>query len=427
MFTTGGGADAVFDLDISSVLGNPLGLGYSLGPEVSYGYFGFNAESGMTVLSGGLNAGLFYYINRFSLGGGASFGLYNASYTLGNRESSSANTWWGYWGEGGFRFSPSFILSAYAGFRQYNFTPGSPLYTGIFAGVTARLAFETGERSGRVEVELRQEEPVFPIYLGLYRTNRIGTLRVTNRESAEIRNVSVSFGAGSYTASAFPCGTIPLLGKNRSAEIPLYADFSSLLLNFAEDGKIPGEVTVRYELLGAERASAGTALVSVYNRNSFRWLDPAALAVFVSSTAPELLDYSKYIAGIARNRMRTGLNQKMQQAFFLFEGFRAAGITVSEDRQTPYAAFHGDPGRVDYVQFPFQTLAYRSGDMDDLGLLFAGALEAAGIRAAILPMEGEFVVAFSLDIDENEAGELFYDMGNLLVIDGNVWMPVAMS
>jgi hypothetical protein len=427
LFTLGGGADAVFDLDISSILGNPLDVGYSLGPEVSYGYFGVNAESGMTLLSGGLGVSLFYHINRINLRGGAAFGFYNAGYTINNQDFSYSNTWWQYSGEAGFRFSPTFILSGYAGYRLYNNQPGNPLYTGIFAGITARLAFETGERSGGIEVELRQDEPVFPIYLGLYRNNQIGILRVTNRESAEIRNVTVNFGAGNYTASRFLCGTIPVLGKNRTAEIPLYADFSSLLLNFSEDGKIPGEVIIRYELLGAERSSAGTVVVSVYKRNSFRWLDSAGLAVFVSPTAPELLDYSKYIVGLARNRLRTGLNQKMQQAVFLFEGFRAAGITGLEDDQTPYTAFHQDPQLVDYIQFPFQTLAYRSGDIDDLGLLFSGALEAAGISAAIIPMAGEFIVAFSLDIDEGAAGELFSDTGNLLIIDGRVWIPVAMS
>jgi hypothetical protein len=427
LFTLGGGADAVLDVDISSILRNPLDLGYSLGPGVSYNYFSFNADGGMSLLSAGLGLSLFYHINRINLRGGAAFGVYNASFTIQNQDYSHANTWWTYSGEAGFRFSPAFILSGYAGYRHYNYQPGNPLYTGIFAGITVRLAFETGDRTGSLEVELQQDEPVFPIYLGLYRNNQIGTLRVTNRESAEIRNVTVNFGAGNYTASRFLCGTIPVLGKNRTAEIPLYADFSSLLLNFSEDGKIPGEVTIRYELLGAERSSTGTVVVSVYNRNSFRWLDPAGLAVFVSPTAPELLDYSKYIMGIARNRMRTGLNQKMQQAIFLFEGFRAAGITGSEDRQTPYAVFHQDPQLVDYVQFPFQTLAYRSGDMDDLGLLFSGSLEAAGISAAIIPMAGEFIVAFSLDITEDAAGELFTDLGNLFIIDDKAWIPVAMS
>jgi tetratricopeptide (TPR) repeat protein len=125
--------------------------------------------------------------------------------------------------------------------------------------------------------------------------------------------------------------------------------------------------------------------------------------------------------------MRTGLNQKMQQGIFLFEGFRAAGIADSLDQQTPYPAFHLDPRSVDYVQFPFQTLAYRMGDLDDLGLMFAGSLEAAGIKSAIIPMADDFLVAFSLDIDAGTAGNFFNDLDNLLIIDDTVWMPVAMS
>jgi TPR repeat protein len=427
LFTFGGGADAILDLDLSSIWGNPLDLGYSVGPEVSYNYFSFNADSGMSVITGGLGLSLFYYFNRISVRGGGALGLYNASYTMAGLENSYLNTWWSYSGEVGFRFSPTFILSGYAGYRRYNSQPGDPLYSGIFAGISARLAFETGERADNIAVELSQEEPVFPIYMGLYRENQIGTLRLTNHESAEIRNVTVSFRAGNYTASQYPCGTIPLLGKNRTAEIPLFADFSAQLFNFSEDGKIPGEVIIRYELLGAERSSSGQVVVSVYNRNSFRWFDPASLAVFVSPTAPELLDYSKYIVGIARNRMRTALNQKMQQAVFLFEGLRAAGIADSLDAQTPYAEYHQNSERVDYVQFPFQTLAYRMGDLDDLGLLFAGVLEAAGIKSAIIPMADDFLVAFSLDIDAASAGNFFNDVDNLLIIDDTVWMPVAMS
>ncbi|MDR1863180.1 MAG: hypothetical protein LBQ67_04580 [Treponema sp.] len=427
LFSFGGGADAVFDLDISSILSNPLDLGYSVGPEVSYNYFTFNAEGGMSLLAGGLGLSLFYHINRINLKAGASFGLFNASYRIDNLTLDYSNTWWTYSGEAGFRFSPGFILSGYAGYRSYNYQPGNPLYTGFFAGITARLAFETGERSGAVEVELEQAEPVLPIYLGLYRENRIGTLRITNRESAEIRNVTVNFGAGNYTASRFPCGTISRLGKNRTAEIPLYADFSAQLLNISEDGRIPGELAIRYELLGSGRVRTETVVVSVYNRNSFRWLDPAALAVFVSPTAPETLDYSKYILGLARNQVRTGLNRKMQQAVFLFEGLRAAGIVNSKDRQTPYSQFHRDPELVDYIQFPFQTLAYRSGDLDDLGLLFAGVLESAGISAALIPVNDEFIVAFAPDMSESSAADFFSDLGNLLIIDDRVWIPLAMS
>jgi hypothetical protein len=54
----------------------------------------------------------------------------------------------------------------------------------------------------------------------------MGTLTIRNNENAEIRDVRVSFRVAGYTASEFPCGNLPLIAKGRSAELPLYADFS---------------------------------------------------------------------------------------------------------------------------------------------------------------------------------------------------------
>jgi tetratricopeptide (TPR) repeat protein len=139
------------------------------------------------------------------------------------------------------------------------------------------------------------------------------------------------------------------------------------------------------------------------------------------------LDYTKYIAGLIRNRLRTGLNQNMQFAIALFEGLRMGGIGYSNDQETPYASYHRDAAGVDYIQFPFQTLAYRSGDLDDLGLLYAAALEAANIKTAIIPLPDDFVVAFSLGIGEDEAGDFFDSLDNLLMVDDEVWMAVSFA
>jgi tetratricopeptide (TPR) repeat protein len=215
------------------------------------------------------------------------------------------------------------------------------------------------------------------------------------------------------------------LGKRRTAEIPLYADFSPAILNFSESGRIPGDVLIEYEILGARREVNGTAVVTVYNRNSYRWADPQSLAVFVSPAVPEVLDYAKYIVGLARNHLRTGLNRDMQFALYLYEGLRAAGLAAAPDQQTPYESFRGDPEKVDSVQFPYQTLAYRSGDLDELGLLYAASLEAAGIKAALIPLKDDFAVAFSLGIDEAAARAFFNDLDNLLIINDEVWMPIA--
>jgi tetratricopeptide (TPR) repeat protein len=425
LYTIGGGADITFDVDISSLLRNPLNLGYSLGPEVGMNFIPLNqAESVMQVLSGGLQAGLFYYpFSRLNIRASASAGIYQAS----RNSLTTLNLWYKFSGEIGFRFSPNFIVSAHGGYRQNNYRKDDPLYSGVFAGLTAQLQFTSSASRNSIAVEMIQDSPVYPIFMGLYRDNPIGTLRVTNNESAEIRNVSVSFRAGSYTASLYPCGTIPLLGKGRTAEIPLYADFAPFLLNISENIRIPGELIIEYRILGTPRSAAGTALVSVLNRNNFQWNDPASLAVFISPTAPEVLDYTKYVIGIARNRQRTGLNERMQYAMFLFEGMRSGNIHDSEDQETPYIFYHVNPELVDYIQFPFQTLAYRSGGIDDLGLLFAASLEAAGIPAALVPLTDDFIVACNLGISEASAVNYFENLDNLLVINDEVWMPLAFS
>jgi tetratricopeptide (TPR) repeat protein len=69
-----------------------------------------------------------------------------------------------------------------------------------------------------------------------------------------------------------------------------------------------------------------------------------------------------------------------------------------------------------------------------MGLLYAAALETAGIPAAIIPLEGsegspegDFVVAYYLGVNQAEAELLFNGLEKALVIDDEVWMPLSMN
>jgi|GEM_PF-1210921 hypothetical protein len=174
--------------------------------------------------------------------------------------------------------------------------PG-PLYAGILAGLSGHIALDTKPSEGSITVSLEQPDPVFPLFAGMYRENGIGTLSIMNNESAEIRIVTVNFTAGNYSASLMNCGTVEVLRKRKSVDIPLYADFAPSILNFTEDGKMPGKILVSYELLGSSRTISVPVVVCVFNRNSIRWTDASALAAYVSPNAPEVLDLSKYLLG----------------------------------------------------------------------------------------------------------------------------------
>ncbi|MDR1617807.1 MAG: hypothetical protein LBS06_02010 [Treponema sp.] len=72
----------------------------------------------------------------------------------------------------------------------------------------------------------------------------------------------------------------------------------------------------------------------------------------------------------------------------------------------------------------------------DIGLLYAAALEASGIPSALVPLEkdsgggfppDDFVVACRLGINREEAELLFNGLEKVLVIDGQVWIPLSMN
>ncbi len=326
----------------------------------------------------------------------------------------------------GYRISPLIALSVDGGYLSFN-GKSENVYSSIFAGVSARILIDTSGRTGKLSVSLDQSEPVFPLFYSMYKSNSIGTITVINNESAEIRNVKVSFNGNIHTASTILCGEKKIIGKKRAVEVPLYADFTDKVQNFTEDGKIPGEVVISYEILGAKHVVEKTVVLEVYNRNSIRWYDAASLVSFISPNSPEILDYSKYVVGIARDKLRSGLNRNMQFAMYLFEGLKISGITYSDDVSTPYVEYHKNSDKIDYIQYPFQTLSYRLGDYDDLGLLYAGVLESVGIRSAFVALPDDFIVAFSLGITPDKSKSLFNGTDNLLIINNEVWIPLSMS
>lgn len=393
------------------------------GPEFSFAIIPtLNTGHTIQVYQGGLGAGVYFFpTDRIRLRLGASGGSYEAMNDAG---ATTGNLWWKASGSAVFRMSPTLALGLDTGFNWLNY-PGEPLFTGINLGASVQLSLSTEQSAGRVNVRLEQEEPVFPLLFTVYKSNPVGTLTITNNESAEIRDVSVTFRAAGYTSSSMDCGTVKVIKRDKSVTVPLFADFSEAVMNFTENGKIPGEVAVTYRLLGAPMDSAKTVIVPVYNRNTMKWIDSWELASFISPNSPEVLDYSKYVSGVARGSLRSGLNRNMQFAMYAFEALKVSGLTWSADDTTPYVEFHQDPAKLDFIQYPFQTLQYGSGDYDDLGLLYAALLESTGIETAIVPLDNDFVVAFSLGIAPDAASSLFDSLDRLLVIDDTVWMPVS--
>ena len=398
-------------------------------PEGSSSYVNF--------IYGGIGAGVGHNIfSRFYFGAGGAVGFYNFSFTDGTNRQAASDLYFRAYGEFGFRFTPTMTLSANAGVNSFLTTTGfGSLFTGgaktlmagpVF-GLSLKFNFST-ERSSKnaCYATIIQDSEIYPLFMQLYKTNPVATVILTNGESAEIKNVTVSFTAGKYTSSALQSESIPVIKKMQNVSLDLPVDFSSDLLSFAENGMISGNLTIEYELLGKKKKTVQGISLSISNRNSYIWCDARSLAAYISPDTPEVLEYAKYVAGIARNKLYTGMNRNVQFAATMFDALRASGIVNSGDKTTPYSTYHLKE-EADYIQYPLQTMDFSSGDLDELGILYASCLESVGIGTAFIPMEDDFLILVDTQLKPSSAASHFANPDTLVITDETVYFALSMA
>jgi len=415
-FGAGGGGSLGFEVDLSSVWPNRLGLSYVVGAEAGMLMSALQTDdrpnAGFFSLGG--VAGLYFFpLSRLLVRVDGALGAHLA---VLDEARSPADLFWRAGGEVGFRFTPGFTLAAAGGWRQFS-AGGGLANSGVYAGLTAQMTFRTGGgwRDGATAT-LDQPEAAFPAFMQLYQTHELGTVSIRNAGNAEMRNVRVYFRAGGYTASEFPSGSVPMIPRGRVANVPLLADFSPEILHFTDTGRIMGELVIRYSFLGRQRESVRAVTVATPNRNRITPGDASALAAFVSPTSPETLEFARFVSGMHRANRRAGHNANMQYAVWLLEGLRASNIRLGETHMG-----------ADEAQFPAETLLFTTGTSRDLALLFATALEGVGIESAFIGTPDELLVAVNLGIGPAAAETLFYDFGRILIIDGETWLPLSMG
>ena len=418
-------------LDTGVTLFNYLNLGTSAGfyavPKQSSDKFGSSQAKNVFFVPFGLKAGGTYYpFSRIELRGALSAG---ASIAISG-DALHYQPWYKAEAVVGFRINPSFSVGLSASWLDYQFDSwfGNSLMQGLTAGLSLTYRLDTKKSSGSVSATAEFDDNVFPVLYTIYKEESFGTVYVSNDETAEIRNVRVSLRSDGYTASEIECGVIPTLPKHATQSLPLIADFSEAILNFTENGQIPAEVVIEYDLLGQKRTAVSQIIIPVYNRNQMRWADPAVLASYVSTSSQEVLEFSKYLVGVSRRYLRTGLNRNMQFAMYVFEGMRLAGIQLDSEPATPYDSYHLDASILDYIQYPYQTMLYKSGDKDDLGVLFMSLLQSVGIKSSFIATADDFIVIFNTEIKAERAGNFFNSDERYVVLDEeNVWLPLSMK
>ncbi len=423
LYSMGYGVDLTANMNLGGFMSPFVSLDFSTIP--------LNGVSGSSLVSQQLGGGMSFFayplprvVTSLGLGGGA--GLTNFNGTSGSKVGGLA-PYWKAVSEVGYRVLPGFNISGVAGYTQ---TLGSQ--SAIFKGFTAGLRLDIGldifgGGTSTVALDVTKQDVLFPITYYKSAQTPIATVRLSNNDVAELRDLKVTFSAGGYTARAADCGQYPILQHGDHIDVPIYAAFNDKVLGFTENTKIQGEIKVEYRVLDARQTSTKAVTLVFNSRNAASWSDNRVVGAFISPQDPVMLELSKYVAGLVRVRSIPEIDKALQYGMGIFEGLRVYGLVWNADPSAPYTAVRADPSRLAYIQYPAQTLSYKSGDSDALALTVAEALESIAVPAAIVALPDDVLVAFPLDMGESQARATFSNTKNFIFDSGTVWVPLRAS
>jgi len=416
-FSYGGGAS----LDATWV---PPGLGLlSLGLSLDYFLEPHSSGENLQVVGATARAGL-----RLSPwtgfeatlwgGGGLGFGL------LGGAGASVPTLSGGL--DLGIYLSPSFRLALGASYEHW-FAGSGPLYQGLSASLSVGYNFSQADRRSRVELRDVIVYPVFPVFYKYYDDHALGSLLLRNGEDGPIEDVRVSFFVRQYMEAPTECIAIPEMKRGESSKVVLHALFNRSILSVLEETKAQAEIVVTYRYAGRQTEAKASVAAIVNHRNGMTWDDDRKAASFVTTNDPAVLRLSKLAASLSRSGDYQSFDLAFREALGIFEAMRLYGLRYVVDPNTPHAKYEVDEASVDYLQFPGQTLEFRSGDCDDLSILTAALLEAAGMETAFITVPGHIYVAAALTSPPDQLLSLLARPEDIFVEGGKAWLPIEVT
>lgn len=429
-----------------------LGLEYAfagrvqpfLGASVGYAYAPVRSGSAASVLTA-------------EAGGGAAFWV---APRLAVRAGAGAGIWYGFLNgqpEGSFQlaaragaglqylFSPAITLGLDAGYRY-----DLGLYQGLEVCLNTSVAL-TGrdgrtrmiEQAGKARrqqqgprapekgrgIELANLElyEIFPVFHKFYDDHPVGLVTLVSREKVPITDIKLSLMIRQYMDSpkASPAPTELSPGERR--DVQLMSLLTDRVLEVTEATKVAAELVLEYRMDGEDYRDARTITVRVLDRNAMTWEDDRRAAAFVTAKDPSVLTFAKGALGPVRGQGPEAVDENFLAALGLFTALDLRGLSYVVDPKTPFVEFSADKGRVDFLQFPRQTLEYNAGDCDDLSILYSALLEAVGIETAFVTVPGHIYVAFATGVPYVETARRFAAANDLVEHGGLAWVPVEVT
>lgn len=292
---------------------------------------------------------------------------------------------------------------------------------------------DSAEAGASLEIDPVRVEDLFPSLLNRYAQGAVGAVTVKNRSRETLRDLRAGLKVERYMDAATEGPALASLAPGATAQLELRAVLNTRVFDLQEDLPVQARVEVSFSGSGGRQRQAAGASLTLHRRSALVWDETGKLASFITPNEDTVGSFARRAVAAASAGAPAGspagttpwrLPPRLLRAMRVCDTLGAYGIVYVEDPDSPISRILGQPAVVDTVRFPRDTLAQRTGDCDDTTALLASALEAVGVRTAIMTSPGHVFLAF--DTGDPAANLwLFTASGRQAIAhDGTVWLPV---
>jgi len=210
---------------------------------------------------------------------------------------------------------------------------------------------------------------IYPAYYQFYNMYPLALVTIKNVASHPIE-VNIRSQIERYSERPRETGFVSI-PKGKEQDIPITIIFGPRLMEISQNKPAVLDMEIEVRAGNTVKKTVSAQLI-VHNRNAWNG-DVDKLSVFVTPDNEEIMQLSRKL-----NSARSDSNNSnFFKAQAIYKELQKMGIHYTSDPNIP---FYKD----DRVQFAIETLQLKSGDCDDLVVLFASLLESLGINTAFV-------------------------------------------
>ena len=262
-------------------------------------------------------------------------------------------------------------------------------------------------------------EPIHAAVHLSYRSQGLGEVRIVNGGARVLEGLTLAVGLPGRT-DLLPeefTATVPSIPPSGEAVVRILPHFSPAIL-----GEGTSELCLRVRLTAAGSVLAEQqVLVPVVARSEMTWDEPERLAALIDPALLEGLIHAAIAADPPAAETLPVRNLALAAA--AWDALASFGLRYLEDSPRSLAqALLGVPA--DRVSLPVETLMDRAGDCDDLTVLLASALEAAGVPTAVGLAESHVFILLDSGLGMDRLETSAVEAASVLDRGGRAWVPL---